>query len=59
MKNAPMDQTAFNPQGEKAREIAEKLQRGRDRIAAERNESNSSVFVQYLSTLTVALHIPL
>ena len=59
MKNAPMDQTAFNPQGEKAREIAQKLQRGRDRIAAERNDQNSSIFTQYISTLSVGLRLPL
>lgn len=59
MKNAPMDQTAFNPQGEKAREIAQKLQRGRDRIAVERNNQNSSVFTQYISTLSVGLRLPL
>lgn len=59
MKNAPMSQTAFNPQGDKAREIAQKLQRGRDRIAAERNETSSSIFSQYISILTIALHIPL
>ena len=59
MKNAPMDQTAFNPQGEKAREIAQKLQRGRDRIAAERNDANSSIFTQYVSTLSIGLRIPL
>lgn len=59
MKNAPMDQTAFNPQGEKAREIAQKLQRGRDRIAAERNNQNSSIFTQYISTLSVGLRLPL
>lgn len=59
MKNAPMDQTAFNPQGEKARKIAQKLQRGRDRIAAERNNQNSSIFTQYISTLSVGLRLPL
>lgn len=59
MKNAPMDQTAFNPQGEKAREIAQKLQRGRDRIATERNDQNSSIFTQYISTLSVGLRLPL
>lgn len=59
MKNAPMDQVAFNPQGEKAREIAKKLMRGRERIAAERNDKNSSIFSQYLSTLSVGLHMPL
>lgn len=59
MKNAPMDQTAFNPQGDKAKEIAEKLQRGRDRIAAERGDQNSSIFSQYLSTLSIGLQMPL
>lgn len=59
MKNAPMDQTAFNPAGEKAREIAKKLQRGRERIAAEHNDKDSSIFSQYLSTLSVGLHMPL
>lgn len=51
----PMDQQAFNPGGDKAREIAKKLQRGRERIAAEKGSSNSSVFTQYLSILTVGL----
>ena len=59
MKNAPMDQVAFNPQGEKAKEIAQKLMRGRERIAAERNDKDSSIFSQYLSILSVGLHIPL
>lgn len=59
MKNAPMDQVAFNPAGEKAKEIAKKLQRGRERIAAERNDKDSSIFSQYLSTLSVGLHMPL
>lgn len=43
-KTGPMDQQSFNPQGDKAREIAEKLMRGRARIAAEKGEINSSVF---------------
>ena len=58
MKNAPMDQVAFNPQGDKAKEIAQKLMRGRERIAAEKGDANSSIFTQYLSTLSVGLHIP-
>ena len=52
-RNGPMDQQSFNPQGDKAREIAEKLMRGRARIAAEKGEINSSVFSQYLSILTI------
>lgn len=59
MKNAPMDQVAFNPQGEKAKEIAQKLMRGRERIAAERNDKDSSIFSQYLSILSIGLHMPL
>jgi hypothetical protein len=40
----------------KAREIADKLMRGRQRVAAQNGESNTSIFSQYLSTLTVGLH---
>ena len=54
-KNGPMDQQAFNPVDEKAKEIAQKLMRGRERIAAERGDTNASVFSQYLSILTIGL----
>ena len=53
MSMAPMDQQAFNPGGAKAKAIAEKLMKGRERIAAEKNSSNSSIFSQYLSILAV------
>ena len=53
-----MDQQAFNPADDKAREIAQKLMRGRQRVAAQKGESNSCVFTQYISILTVALRIP-
>lgn len=55
-KNGPMDQQSFNPAGDKAKEIAEKLMRGRARIAAEKGQINASVFSQYLSILTVGLN---
>lgn len=55
-KNGPMDQQSFNPANDRAKEIAQKLMRGRERIAAERGDTNSSVFSQYLSILTVGLH---
>ena len=55
MSNAPMDQQAFNPEGQKAREIAKKLMRGRERIAAEKGNTNVSIFSQYMSTLTVGI----
>ena len=51
-----MDQQAFNPANEEARKIAEKLMRGRARIAEENGSSNSSIFSQYLSVLTVGLN---
>lgn len=46
----------FNPADEQARKIAEKLQRGRQRVAAQKGESDSDIFVQYASILTVGLH---
>ena len=59
MQNAPMDQQAFNPHGDKAKEIAQKLMRGRERIAKEQGNTNISVFTQYISTLSIALHLSL
>ena len=59
VSNGPMDQQAFNPGGAKAQEIARKLQRGRERIAAESGAKNASVLSQYLSILAVALYQPL
>lgn len=55
LKTGPMDQQSFNPVNARAREIAEKLMRGRQRVAAQKGESNTSIFSQYLSTLTVGL----
>ena len=55
LKTGPMDQTSFNPADAKAREIAEKLMRGRQRVAAQKGETNTSIFSQYLSMLTVGL----
>ena len=56
LRTGPMDQQAFNPANAKAREIAEKLMRGRQRVAEQKGENNTSIFSQYLSTLTVGLH---
>lgn len=55
MHNGPMDQQAFNPANDKAREIAQKLMRGRQRVAAKNGNSNVSVFSQYMSILTIGL----
>lgn len=56
MNEGPMDQQAFNPGGDKAKAIAEKIMKGRERIAAEKNSGNSSIFSQYLSILSIGLH---
>ena len=55
LKTGPMDQQTFNPADEQARIIAEKLMRGRQRVAAQKGESNISIFSQYLSTITVGI----
>ena len=55
LKTGPMDQQTFNPANSKAKEIAEKLMRGRQRVAAEKGTNNTSIFSQYLSMLTVGL----
>lgn len=52
----PMAQQGFNPADAKAREIAEKLMRGRQRVAAQKGEGNPSVLTQYLSILTIGLN---
>ena len=51
-----MSHDSYNPQGDKAKEIAAKLMRGRQRIAAEKGEDNSSSLAQYTSVLTVGLN---
>lgn len=51
-----MSHDSYNPQGDKAKEIAAKLMRGRQRIAAEKGEDNASSLVQYTSVLTVGLN---
>ena len=56
---APMDQQAFNPGGRKAKEIADKIMRGREKIAAEKSSSNSSIFTQYISVLSIGIGYPL
>lgn len=47
-------QQAFNPGNKKAKEIAEKLMRARQRVAAQQSNSGS-MFSQYLSILTVGI----
>ena len=56
VNSGPMDQATFNPADEKAREIAEKLMRGRQRVAEQKGEAQSSAFGRYLSILTIGLN---
>lgn len=55
-KTGPMDQQAFNPANKKAKEIADKLMRGRQRVAEQNNSVHTSIFSQYLSSLTIGLN---
>ena len=50
------NQTTFNPADKKAQEIAEKLMRGRQRVAEQKGETQGSVLSQYISILTVGLN---
>ena len=50
---------SFNPANQKAEEIARKIARGRKKVAEIKGLDNVSIFSQYLSILTVGLHIPL
>ena len=41
--------------GTRRKEIAEKLMRGRQRVAAQKGDQSASIFSQYVSTLTVGI----
>ena len=45
----------FNPGDAKAKEIADKLMRARQRVQAQRNEKDGSIFVQYVSAVTIGV----
>jgi len=55
LRTGPGDQSTFNPADEKAREIAAKLMRGRQIVAEQKGESDTSIFSQYLSILTIGV----
>lgn len=54
INSGPMDQQTFNPVDDKAREIAEKLMRGRQRVAQQKGDSQGSTFARQVSILTIA-----
>ena len=49
----------YNPEGKKAKEIAAKLMKGRQRVAAQKAEKGDSVLTRYLSILRIGAQIPL
>ena len=51
-----MKEGQFNPADKKAAEIADKLKRGRQRIAAEKGEDRGSMLSQYISSIVVGLN---
>ena len=55
ISNANNQQSGFNPANDKAREIAEKLMRGRQKVAELNGSANASIFSQYLSILTIGV----
>ena len=55
INTGPMEMQSFNPSNQKAKEIADKLMRARQRVAAQKREESGSIFIQYVSVLTVGL----
>ena len=53
--NSNNQQMGFNSANAKAKEIADKIMRGRKRVAELNGSANASIFSQYLSILTVGL----
>lgn len=56
IKTGPMEVQTFNPVDEKAKEIADKIMKARQRVAAQKNQGNGSIFAQYVSVLTVGIN---
>lgn len=56
INTGPMEAQSFNPQNQKAKEIAEKLMRARKRVAAQKGDGRGNIFAQYMSVLTVGLN---
>ena len=56
INSGPMNTQTFNPGDRKAKEIADKLTRARQRVAAQKSDGEGSVFTQYISILTVGLN---
>lgn len=57
MKNLLSSNTTFNPKDAEAKRIADKIMAGRKKIAKEKGEGVGSVYGQYLSILSIGLHL--
>lgn len=51
------DKSGFNPNGKKAKAIADKLMKARQKVAEEKGDGNASMLVTYMSCISVALHL--
>ena len=49
------EQNGFNPKGNKAQEIAKKLQRARERVAAQKQVEDKHTLDSYISSLVIAI----
>lgn len=49
----------FNPKGKKAKEIADKIMKGRKKISEEKGEGKESIFSRYVSILAIGSNKPL
>lgn len=47
---------SFNPKGKKAKEIADKIMKGRKKISEEKGENKESILTRYLSILAIGNH---
>lgn len=61
LKMGSGDQKNYNidPNNAKAKEIMNKIMNGRKRVAAQKQDGNSSIFGQYISSLAIGLRYPL
>lgn len=54
-KESSQDAQTYNPADARAKEIADKLMKGRQRVAEIKGGNSSSIFTQYLSILSIGL----
>lgn len=52
-----ISQEEYNTKSKRANEIAEKLKKGRQKVAAQKNEDDTSLFGTYISILSIGMNI--